>query len=164
MLGNYFLHLHRLGPKLSIRSITTEIQCSKNTVENWIHRYQKTGDVQDEEGRGRKRKTSEREDLDIVAIAKKNRTKTLAEISTSMNKQGTALSTATVSRRLKEQSLYKLQPLKKPLLSDTHRHNRLGWAKKNKKSDWSKVIFTDETTISQFSKPKKVWRQKGEIV
>ena len=120
-----FLHLHRLGPKLSIRSIAKEIQCSKNTVENWIHRYQKTGDVQDEEGRGRKRKTSEREDLDIVAIAKKNRTKTLAEISTSMNKQGTALSIATVSRRLKEQSLYKLQPLKKPLLSDTHRDNRL---------------------------------------
>ena len=26
------------------------------------------------------------------------------------------------------------------------------------------MIFTDETTISQFSKPKKVWRQKGEIV
>ena len=50
-----------------------------------------------------------------------------------MNKQGTALSTATVSRRLKEQILYKLQPLKKPLLSDTHRHNRLGWAKKNKR-------------------------------
>ena len=30
--------------------------------------------------------------------------------------------------------------------------------------DWSKIIFTDEITISQFSKPKKVWRQKEEIV
>ena len=38
------------------------------------------------------------------------------------------------------------------------------WAKKNKKTDWSKVIFTDETTISQFSQPKKVWRYKGEKV
>ena len=51
-----FLHLHRLGPKLSIRAIAKELQCSKNSVETWIHRYQKTGDVQDEEGRGRKRK------------------------------------------------------------------------------------------------------------
>jgi transposase len=159
-----FLHLHRLGPKLSIRAIAKELQCSKNTVESWIHRYQKTGDVQDEEGRGRKRKTSEREDLDIVTIAKKNRTKTLAEISTSMDKQGSTLSIATVSRRLNEQRLYKLQPLNKLLLSDTHRDNRLEWAKKNKKMNWSKVIFTDETTISQFSQPKKVWRYKGEIV
>ena len=61
-----FLHFHRLGPKLSIRTIAKEIQCSKKTVEIWIHRYQKTGDVQDEEGRGRKRKTSEKKDLDII--------------------------------------------------------------------------------------------------
>ena len=26
------------------------------------------------------------------------------------------------------------------------------------------MIFIDETIISQFSKPKKVWRKKGEIV
>src|SRR5579871_4072660 len=120
--------------------------------------------MQDEEGRGRKRKTSEKEDLDIITIAKKNRTKTLAEISTSIDKQGTTISKSRVRRRLNEQGLYKLQPLKKPLLSDTHRDNRLEWAKKNKKTDWSKVIFTDEITISQFSKPKKVWRYKGEKV
>ena len=73
-----------------------------------------------------------------------------------MDKQGTTISKATVRRRLNEQGLYKLQPLKKPLLSEAHRDNRLEWAKKNKKTDWSKVIFTDETTIFQFSKPKKV--------
>ena len=67
-------------------------------------------------------------------------------------------------RRLNEQGLYKLQPLKKPLLSDIHRHNRLKWAKNNKKCDWSKVIFTDESTFSQFGKPKKVWRKRGEKI
>src|SRR5579871_3060583 len=120
-----FLHLYRLGPKLSIRAIAKEIQCSRNTVEIWIHRYQKTGDVQDEEGRSRKRKTSEREDLDIVTIVKKNRTKTLADISTSMDKQGTTLSKAIIRRRLNKQGLYKLYLLKKPLLLDSHRDNKL---------------------------------------
>ena len=65
---------------------------------------------------------------------------------------------------MKEQGLYKLQPLKKPLLSETHQVNRLKWAKANKKNNWMNVIFTDETTFSQFGKPKKVWRQRGEIV
>ena len=32
------------------------------------------------------------------------------------------------------------------------------------KTDQSKVIFTDKTSISQFNKPKKVWRYKGEKV
>src|SRR5579871_5920259 len=103
-----FLHFHRLGPKLSIKAIAKELQCSRNTVKTWIYRYQKTRDVQDEEKRGRKRKTSEREDLDIVTIAKKNRTKTLAEISTSIDKQGTTISKAIIRRRLNKQGLYKL--------------------------------------------------------
>src|SRR5579871_3894663 len=81
-----------------------------------------------------------------------------------MDKQRTTLLKAIIRRRLNEQGLYKLQPLKKLLLLDSHRDNRLEWAKKNKKTDWSKVIFTDEITISQFNKPKKVWRYKGEKV
>jgi transposase len=159
-----FLHLHKLGPKLSIRRIAKELKCSQDTVKTWIQRYQETGDVLDEEKQGRKRKTSEREDLDIISIAKKHRTSSSTEISTLMKRQGTDISPATVRSRLNEQGLFKLQPLSKPLLSETHRINRLKWAKDNKKTDWSKIIFTDETTISQFSKPKKVWRQKGEIV
>jgi transposase len=159
-----FLHLHKLGPKLSIKAIAKELKCSRDTIQTWVDRYQETGDIQDEEGRGRKRKTSEKEDLNIITMAKRQRTSTLADISTSMSKQGVDISYETVRRRLNEQGFYKLQPLKKPLLSDTHRENRLKWAMDNKKTDWSKVIFTDETTISLFSKPKKVWRQKGEIV
>ena len=54
--------------------------------------------------------------------------------------------------------------MKKPFLSDTHRDNRLEWAKKNMKTNWSKVIFTNETSISQFNKPKKVWKYKSKIV
>ena len=88
----------------------------------------------------------------------------MADISTSMSRKGTNISVMTVKRRLNEQGLYKLKPLLKPLLLEEHRFRRLKWAKTNKNTDWSKVIFTDETTISQFSKPKKVWRQKGQII
>src|SRR5579871_552428 len=130
-----FLHLYRLRPKLSTRAIAKELQYSRNTVITWIHRYQKTEDVQDEKGRGRKRKILEREDLDIITIAKKNRTKTLADISISIDKQRTTISKAILRRRLNEQGLYKLQLLKKLLLLDSHRDNRLEWAKKNKKTD-----------------------------
>src|SRR5579871_665085 len=120
-----FLYLHRLGPKLSIRRIAEELNYSIYIVKIWIYRYQETGDIQDEEKRGRKRKTSEKEDLDIVTIAKKNRTKTLADISISIDKQRTTISKAIIRRRMNEQGLYKLQLLKKLLLLDSHRDNRL---------------------------------------
>ena len=120
-----FLHLHRLGPKLSIRSIAKELQCSWDTVQTWIHQYQETGDVQDQQKSGRKRKTSEREDTNIVFIAKRLRTSSSAEITISVNRQGANISSWTVRHWLNEQGLYKLKPLLKPLLSDTHWHNQL---------------------------------------
>jgi transposase len=43
-----FLHLHKLGPKLSIRAIAKELKCSRDTVQTWINRYQETGNIQDE--------------------------------------------------------------------------------------------------------------------
>jgi hypothetical protein len=97
-------------------------------------------------------------------MAKKQKTSTLADISISMSRKETDISLTTVKRRLNKQGLYKLKPLLKPLLLDTYRDNRLKWARANRNTDWSKVIFTDEISISQFSRPKKVWRQKGEIV
>src|SRR5579871_2692474 len=130
-----FLYLHRLGPKLGIRAIAKELRCSKDTVQTWINRYQETGDIQEEEKQGRKRKTSEKEDLDIISIAKKHRISLSIEISLSMSKKETDISSSTMRRRLNEQSLYKLEPLKKPLLSDTNKDNRLMWAKANKNTD-----------------------------
>ena len=159
-----FLHLHKFRLKLSMRTIVKKLQYSQDTVKTWINRYQETGDVQDEEGRGRKRKISEKEDKKIISKTKRPQINSSAKISISMKRQGIDISSATVRRRLNEEGLYKLQLLKKSLLSDSHRDNRLKWAKKNKKTDWSKVIFTDETSIFQFSKPKKVWRYKNEIV
>ena len=150
-----FLHLHRLGPKLSLRSIAKEVKCSLDTVQTWIKQYQETGDVQDKGGQGRKRKTSDKEDRDIVTIAKKHKTGSSANISTLINKKGINVSSATIRHQLNEQGLYKLKPLSKPLLSDLHRLNQLKWAKTHRNQDWSKVIFTDETTFSQFGKPKK---------
>ena len=66
-----FLHLHKLGPKLSIRAIARELYYSQDTVKTWINRYQETGDVQDKGRAGRKGKNSEKEDLDIITLVKK---------------------------------------------------------------------------------------------
>ena len=103
-----FLHLHKLRSKLSIRTITKKLQYSQDTVKTWINRYQETGDVQDEEGRGRKRKTSEKEDKRIISKTKRLRTNSSAEILISMKRQGIDISSATVRRRLNEEGLYKL--------------------------------------------------------
>ena len=101
-----FLHLHKLGPKLSLKTIAKELHYSPTTVQKWINQYQETGDIQDQEGRGPKRKTSDKEDTDIITVAKRLRTSTSTEISTLINKQGTDISPHTIRHRLNEQGLF----------------------------------------------------------
>lgn len=104
-----FLHLHRLGPKLSLRSIAKEVQYSLDIVQTWINRYQET-DVQDKPGQGRKGATSDREDTDIVTIAKKHTKSSSADVSSLISKKGVNVSSVTVRRRLNEKGFYYLKP------------------------------------------------------
>src|SRR5579871_6751881 len=89
-----FLYLYKLRLKMSFRAIVRELKYSQDTVKIWIDRYQKSGDMQDEEGRGRKRKTSEAEDMNIISIVKKLRTRLSAKIS----QKETNISLVTVRR------------------------------------------------------------------
>ena len=58
-----FLRLHPLGPKLFFNAIAECMKCSKETVVKWVKRYEESQSVEDKKGRGRKRKTEEKEDF-----------------------------------------------------------------------------------------------------
>ena len=45
------------------------MQCSPSSVQRWITTYEKTEEVQDKSGQGRKRKTSEKEDEKFIDLA-----------------------------------------------------------------------------------------------
>ena len=155
-----FLSKHRLGPKLSPAAVAKEVGCSKLTVAHWLKRYRETGDIQDQEGRGRKRKTSPNEDhLLLKLITKHPRTKS-SKLAREMSKKGIHISSSAVRRRLNEQDVHYSKPLSKPLLSDDHREKRLKWVKEYQDVDWTRVIFTDETTFQLYASSNKMWTPK----
>jgi transposase len=83
-----FLKKHRLGPKLEISDIAKEVRCARQTVRTWLDRYEKTGDVQDLEGRGRNRITTEREDMMIGNLMEKDSERSAADVSSMMQAKG----------------------------------------------------------------------------
>jgi transposase len=152
-----FLKKHRLGPKLEISDIAKEVRCARQTVRTWLDRYEKTGDVQDLEGRGRNRITTEREDMMIGNLMEKDSERSAADVSSMMQAKGVTISPPSVRRRLHEQGWNYRRPLTKPLLKEDHRRRRILWAKQMKDQDWEKVIFTDESTFQLYSNPRKKW-------
>lgn len=151
-----FLCTDRLGPKLSEHAAAKEVHCSVSTVNHWLETFRSTGDVIDKPGRGGKRKTSQSEDEKILKAAESSPSASSIQLSRSLEERGVNVSSSTVRRRLHEAGYVYGSPLPKPLLKEDHRKSRLKYARQNLRRNWTRVIFTDETTFHLFTAPRKV--------
>lgn len=118
------LSLHNKG--LSQVAISEKIKCSRCAVQTTIRRYNEDQSITSRPGRGRKRKTSSREDRWIEREAIKNRKKTPSQIAASVNSRlEVPISAQTVRRRLDEFGVKARKARKKPLLSELNKSKRL---------------------------------------
>ena len=79
-------------------------------------------------------------------------------------KSGQDVSTRTIRRALHSVGLKNCVARKKPLISPANMEARLAWCLDHQnwtKADWSKVMWSDESTFSQFqqSRSSRVWRE-----
>ena len=157
-----FLTSHKLGPQLSYKRVSKVVKCTPSTVQKWVMRWKETGEVEDEVGRGAKRKTTPKQDLAIAKAAKAAPEADASDLSVSLKRQRIDLSDRTIQRRLNEAGLSYGPVLKKPLLKIDHREKRLQFAQAHLDDDFENIIFTDESTFRLFGFKKKVWRRAGE--
>ena len=71
------------------------------------------------------------------------------------------ISPRTIRRRLAEAGFRYGVPIRKPLLTEGHIKVRFHWATDHRNFDFSKVIFTDETTFLLFSMKRRIWQLRG---
>ena len=138
-------------------AIAKYLKISKSIVAYWIERYEKTGDVQTQEGRGKKRKTTEKSDKFLIELFENDDELSLSEAQRKMKRRKVNISTKTISRRLKETGMKFISSIYKPLLTLQHQEKRLQWCKENKEREWNNVIFTVETTFVLKSYKKRFW-------
>lgn len=141
--------LHSVG--LSQVQIAKKIKCSRCAVQTTMKRYNETKQFKSRSGRGRKRKTTARENRYLKQNALKDRRQTAKELATAFrNHHKIPISAKTVSRRLNEFGIKARKVRQKPWFSEINRKKRLPWAKKYKiwtASDWDKVLWSDESNI-----------------
>ena len=148
----------------SLNSIANRLRIGRRTVQEIVKKYAETGDVQDRLGRGRKKKTSSREDRKIIQASIKDRRKSSTDIAREMKEEiGLELSSRTIRRRLLDTGLKSCRAKKKPLLSEKARQKRLQWALEHRSFNWANVVFSDESRFCLVSdRPVIVRRRPGE--
>jgi len=127
--------------------IARDIGCSLNTVGHWVQQHNLHGNVKDQPRAGRKRKTDENCDSNIVDTA-------LEETSTRPKKikrdQQLAVSARTIRRRLNDNGVFGRVAKKEYPFKAAHIRKRLSFANGYgnwKDTDWDQVLFSDETHI-----------------
>lgn len=129
---------------------------SRSAVATTVKNWQETGSVSDRPRPGRPRITSDREDRQLVQLARTNpewsvRKLTAEWSAMTLNSPSTPLAQkSTVSRRLLEIGLESHPKTDKQLLSENHKRLRYEWCfeKKNWSFDkWATVIFSDESNF-----------------
>jgi hypothetical protein len=137
---------------INYRAIGRVVGCHHQSVKRVLEK-EDNGQSHDHKARsGRPRLTSAAEDRALKFRSLKNRKLTAVDLRrTVITKYSRLASARTIRRRLCEVGLNGRVAAKKPLLRFDQRLRRLRWAQKYsewKKSDWRKVIFSDESPFT----------------
>ena len=129
-------------------------------------KFKNCGSYSDCKRSGRPRKTTRRDDILIKRCVVKSPACSGKKIRAELGETSSKISRRTISRRLTDEfGLKSRKPARKPRLTPVMKLKRLQFAKKYKnwtRQQWSRVLFSDETTIQQFASRKRTVRRPPE--
>lgn len=142
-----FLVCHHRGPKLSIGAAAKVMRKSKSFVQHWVEQWKREKNVNDRPNIRSNVVTTLRQDQQIVRFFEQNPGSSVRRASQRLRSRNIQASQSTIRRRLLQYQLRYRSTIQKPLLTVIHIEKRMHWANENLHTDWTKVIYTDESSF-----------------
>jgi len=139
-----------------------------STVSRINKRLKETGSNENKLKSGRPRLITSRDERKVLRLITSNEAPTAIQAKEQLERdENIEVSTETIRRTLRRNGLVARTKIKKPYLKKTHRNRRFTFAKRHLHwtiSDWSKVIWSDESKFNIFSSDGKeyCWKKVGE--
>lgn len=155
--------LYRQG--LSYTEIADALGGHRTSYARLIKNYEATGDVERKVGSGRKRKTSEREDIHLATLVKRNRNISAMAAKAEIGRED--LCDTTIRNRIRQVTGFDSEWTdRKPYINPSQMKIRLEWCKRYRNwtpEDWSRVLWSDESPFElRFKGKVRVWRLPNE--
>ena len=152
----------------SMNRVAKMVGVSRCCVQEIMKKHKETCTVADRHRPGRPKASTARQDRELVRLCLRDRKATAPDLKCRWTEAcGTTVSVQTVRRRLLNKGLRGCVAVKKPKLTGSHKRKRLEWAKERRlwtTNDWSKVLWSDESTFELWRTRGRVWvrRRQGE--
>ena len=164
---NRWAAVGRLQAGQSQSHVARELNVAQSTISRLWARFQATGSVDDQPRAGRPRGTTAAQDRLIRLRHLRNRF--LPASATAQELPGPRRVTdQTVRNRLRDAGLRAMRPLRGPVLTRRHCHNRLLWGNQHRnwtvRNNWRHVIFSDESffQLMRHDTRRRVYRRVNE--
>ena len=150
------------------RYVGRQFNVSQTLVGRVWQRYLDTGSVDERAGRGRPRKTTDRDDGYIVNLAKRRRFESAKTLNADFrDASGVHICEQTVRNRLHAANIRARRPAVRPPLTPEHRRLRLTFSQDQRNISLARLrsaLFTDESKfcVDFNDGRRRVWRQKNE--
>jgi len=128
-----------------------------STIYYNINKLEKNGSVNHKRGNGRPRKITANVSRAISQYVRRDSSMSGKSIAAKLAENGVELHHTTITKHLAKKGYKNSLPLRTPMLTSTHKENRVAWARRHLNDNWKKTIFTDETAFQLFSNTIKRW-------
>src|SRR4029434_3952621 len=154
------VELHKSGN--GYKKTSKQLKMSISTIIAIIKKFNATGDVRNQPGRGPVCKLTPCTVRRMVRLAKESTRITAGELQRLIESCGQKVSKTPIRRHLHHHKLFWRVARKKPLLSINYKLKRLQFAKCKSDFQWGRVIWSDETKIKLFGNKHQrwVWRRQ----
>jgi transposase len=141
--------------------VAKEFGVAPSTVTYTCQRYEEGYRLTNRPGRGRKRKTTPRDDRALVRSITSGHYQTPRQVAESAClHSGVDVNPQTVRNRMHEAGYVARVKTKRPLLTKRHRKLRVEWAREHASwttKDWDRVLFSDESKFKVFGSDGRQW-------
>ncbi|KAK7112332.1 hypothetical protein V1264_011803 [Littorina saxatilis] len=153
---------------VAARQVAQRLAVAPSVIIRLKQRFHATGRVQERQGSGRPRVTTQREDRFILRQAMQQRMATANNIRQRLQATpNTVVSGETIRNRLHNFGLRARRPVRGTTLTANHRAARRAWCTQHvrwQRQQWARVLFTDESRfcLEPADGRIRVWRRHGE--
>lgn len=136
-----------IGALMSGKTITQAAETADipyGTAKKIIAKYRATGSTSNQPRSGRPSKVDDRVKRDLIRNARNNRRKPFAQLGREVEPQ---LGATTVRVHLAEEGYHRRVARKVPYLNKVHKKKRLEWGRRNRRTAWDTVIWSDECYV-----------------